>query len=241
MKELEIADDERTNNPFEKRTKTQRTNDRLFISQCLAYNPSELKTNIYYALMKHIAERGDEYTLEYGYVCNEINRIRKEVNAKSQTFDLPSEIERTRELINDNIALCIEEIRSRFTERESVSTTIEDITVRDFKELSIEETFVLNKLRDKIKKRTVKVEKLRAGQDVVPIMDMLRKWIKDKRELNGEDEPKKISQKIEHELEIKNMNDQIFEQEIKALGYDPTTIVKAIQETINKDGQIGRR
>lgn len=229
MQEVEIRDDERTNNPFEKRTKTQREKDRQFLRDYISYNPDVTKLTVYENLLNNIKDRGDDYTLEYAYVCTEINKIRKDATTASIS-DIQSEITRTLDIINDNIALCIQEIQNRFTLRENVETTIEDLTVKDYKGLSIEEIHILNRLQDKIKKRTVKIKKIRAGSDVKEMMDALHMWVKRKNELLGEDAPKKISQKIDMDLEVKQMTYELFEIECRSMGVDPSIIINAIEQ-----------
>lgn len=241
MKETDIEISERTKNPFEKRTATQRKADRDFITQCIIHEPEATKTAIHAALMEHIKERGDEYVLEYTYVCTEVNKIRKElqgVGIIDETF-IESERMRSLDLINENIAICCQEIQVRMTQRENVSTSIEDLTVKDMKGLSIEEIHVLNRLQDKVKKRTVTIRKIRAGQDVRDMMEILLKWIQKKGDLLGEDAPKKVSQKIDARIiDERSMTIEHFENEIKSLGYNPELITMALEQTLNnKNGK----
>lgn len=241
MREEVIPFDDTPKNPFEKRTKEQRTADREFIAAYLAHNPDTTKMDVFEKLIAEIKNRGDDYTLEYGYVCTEVNKVRKTAT-QSSINDLQSERTRTLEIINDNIALCIEEIRNRFTAREDVTTVIEDLTVKDYKGLSMEEIHLVNRIGDKIKKRSVRIKKIRPGEDAKEMMDALLGWVKSKKELLGEDEPKKIAQKIDIDMEVKQMTYEVLKQEVEEMGYDPVIIIQAIEQTTTKaklNGQAG--
>lgn len=240
MRETDIEIQQTSKNPFEKRTVDQRKADRQFITECIAHNPQASKTEIFSALIERIKERGDEYTLDYTYVCTEITKIRKDlqgVGIIDEAF-VQNEIMRSLDLINEQIAICCDQIRIRLTEREDVREETETVNITDFKGMSLEEISIFNRFKNRMtRERTVK-RKIRGGQDVRDMMEMLHKYIQSKRELLGEDQPKKISQKIDATITDKQtMTLELFEREVSSLGYDPTLMRLAFEQTIKKNGK----
>lgn len=225
---------DQSRNPFSKRTNKQRDADREFIKEFLAHDNNVKKITIYEELHKEIKRReGDNaYTLEYGYVCTEVERVRKITNASR--VDLQSHIDKSLDLIYDNIAICVDEIRIRMTERENYFREKITLKVEDMKKLSVEEIAIINRLGNKIYTEREVTRKIRAGQDVRDMMEILHKWIQAKRELLGEDAPKKISQRIDLDIVIQQQSPETLEREILDLGYGVET-VELIKQAVIKN------
>lgn len=236
MREQEINKDNPKKYTFEKRTQEQRDLDRDFIADYIAHSPNETSVDIYTRLLQYIQSRGDEYTLEYQYVCREISKIKKDAIKQSSKIDLGGEISRSLELINENISLCVNEIRVRMTAREDVTTHIYDITAKDMHGLTLEQIHAINMLQEKIKKRYVSVRKIRPGADVKEMMEALHMWIKRKCELLGEDAPKKIAQKIDLDIEVQQMSLELLETEITSMGFDAKPLVETLKQTLHLNG-----
>jgi hypothetical protein len=213
------------NNPFAKRNGEQRNRDREFIKIILQDDPSISKLQVHHLLNKYIKDRGDQYSLSYDFVTEEVSNIKKKL-VKDSGIDISAEIIRSLDLIEENIKLCLIEIQVRFQEREEVTEIEEDLTFTDFAGMTTEQKSNFNEVRDKFKKLTIKKKTIRAGSNINEAMRLLEMWIKAKRELLGLDAPKRVEKKTKNEHSIENSTKEELESTLRILGFSDEKIKK---------------
>ena len=209
-----------------KRTQDQRNKDIDFMTVLYMENRSITGVEIHKKLHEEIKRRGDDYYLSYQHVVNELKDIKKNTLGFS-TERIHEQTKDILETIEENIILCTEELAKRFTDRQDEVIQMEELSITDFKNMTLEETAMAMRLKEKFAKKTVKVRKIRGGSDFRDAAEMLYKWIQAKREVLGTDAPRKVAKKID-KTERKQIDITILEAKAKEFGYDPSKLQQFI-------------
>lgn len=198
------------------RNEKDRELDKQFLIKAMELHPNLIVNDYYLMLLEHLRERNAPYTLTHTTVYNDIRDINKVSLSKSAKASIKEE-QKQKALDDHDLMLqgLLEELSFRINnDRNIEEVTYEDLTAKEMDKFSVDELMVFNKLRNKIKKQTVKIKKIRKGSDIKDICEAIANVWKEKRKMIGIDEPRKTQTTTTHL--VKNI-DEMEEEELKAL------------------------
>lgn len=219
-----------------KRTKEQIEQDSMFVFNLITEDQYISSANVAKLLNEHIANRGDDYSLDYSYIWTLYNRAKKEIIG----FLYYNKEERAKEVhqrIQDNILIASDRVFQTLQPRQVEHVEIEEIGVKDLKDLTVKQVAFIESITPRFYRRKIRLQKLLPGDGLYEAMVALAMWVKAERDLLGLDAPKRIEKKTQKQITKETFDYTAYVTKMKDLGYEnPERILELLQPKRNEKG-----